>query len=196
MGYKPMGYSLFTGARCRGQPRYFISQVMDVTDRKQAEEDLLESEQKSKAMAEALPLAISASSDIDQKASYINPAFDRLFGYTIDEVPTAAQWWPVDVSSNLSLGRDRVIKNLANPDYMEIVLDGKKGFKCIFMSGYTAQVIAHHGILDAGIDFLQKPFSVQSLAEKVRDVLDGGNGSPKAIFSGSHHSTSRVDFTA
>ena len=48
----------------------------------------------------------------------------------------------------------------------------KPGFKCIFMSGYTANVIAHHGVLDEGIDFLQKPFSVKMLAEKVRGVLD------------------------
>ncbi|MGC8494170.1 MAG: PAS domain S-box protein [Syntrophobacteraceae bacterium] len=45
-------------------------------------------------------------------------------------------------------------------------------FKCIYMSGYTANVIAHHGVLDEGIEFLQKPFSVRTLTEKVRDVLD------------------------
>ncbi len=44
--------------------------------------------------------------------------------------------------------------------------------KSIFMSGYTANVIAHHGVLDEGIHFLQKPFSVKLLAEKVRGVLD------------------------
>jgi two-component system, cell cycle sensor histidine kinase and response regulator CckA len=41
------------------------------------------------------------------------------------------------------------------------------------MSGYTADVIANHGILDESINFLQKPFSVQTMLEKVRDVLDG-----------------------
>jgi PAS domain S-box-containing protein len=44
--------------------------------------------------------------------------------------------------------------------------------KCLFISGYTANVIAHHGVLDAGVSFIQKPFSVQVLAEKVRSVLD------------------------
>ncbi|MGD9971535.1 MAG: PAS domain S-box protein [Desulfatirhabdiaceae bacterium] len=43
----------------------------------------------------------------------------------------------------------------------------------LFMSGYTANVIAHHGVLDQGINFLQKPFSVKTLVEKVREVLDG-----------------------
>ena len=44
--------------------------------------------------------------------------------------------------------------------------------KRLFMSGYTAEVIAHHGVLDEGVQFIQKPFSVQSLAAKVREVLD------------------------
>lgn len=44
--------------------------------------------------------------------------------------------------------------------------------KQLFMSGYTANVIAHHGVLDEGIEFIQKPFSLSDLAAKVREVLD------------------------
>ena len=44
--------------------------------------------------------------------------------------------------------------------------------KRLFMSGYTADVIAHHGVLDEGVQFIQKPFSVQTLAARVRVVLD------------------------
>jgi two-component system cell cycle sensor histidine kinase/response regulator CckA len=40
------------------------------------------------------------------------------------------------------------------------------------MSGYTADVIAHHGVLDKGVHFIPKPFSVKFLAETVRAVLD------------------------
>ncbi|MBI5604423.1 MAG: PocR ligand-binding domain-containing protein [Deltaproteobacteria bacterium] len=46
------------------------------------------------------------------------------------------------------------------------------GLKRLFMSGYTANVIAHHGVLDEGIHFIQKPFSIQALAVKVREALD------------------------
>ena len=45
------------------------------------------------------------------------------------------------------------------------------GMKCLFMSGYTANVIAHHGVLDEGVHFIQKPFSRNELAGKVREVL-------------------------
>ncbi len=46
--------------------------------------------------------------------------------------------------------------------------------KCIYMSGYTADVIAHHGVLAEGINFIQKPFSSSNMATKVRNVLDKG----------------------
>jgi PAS domain S-box-containing protein len=42
----------------------------------------------------------------------------------------------------------------------------------LFMSGYTANVIAHRRVLDEGVNFIQKPFSMQDLAAKVREVLD------------------------
>ena len=44
--------------------------------------------------------------------------------------------------------------------------------KRLFMSGYTANVIAHQGVLDKGVHFIQKPFSINDLAAKVREVLD------------------------
>lgn len=44
--------------------------------------------------------------------------------------------------------------------------------KYLFMSGYTADLIAHHGVLDDGVHFIQKPFTTQTLAAKIREVLD------------------------
>jgi PAS domain S-box-containing protein len=44
--------------------------------------------------------------------------------------------------------------------------------KCLFMSGYTANVIAHRGILEDGVHFIQKPFSRDQLAEKVREAME------------------------
>jgi CheY-like chemotaxis protein len=43
--------------------------------------------------------------------------------------------------------------------------------KLIYMSGYTADVIAHHGVLDEGVHFLQKPFSTLELSVKIKKVL-------------------------
>jgi PAS domain S-box-containing protein len=46
------------------------------------------------------------------------------------------------------------------------------GIRLLFMSGYTANVIAHHGVLDDGVAFMQKPFLMADMTEKVREVLD------------------------
>ena len=48
--------------------------------------------------------------------------------------------------------------------------------RVLFMSGYTDDAIARHGVLERGIAFLQKPFTPQRLAEKVREVLDAAPG--------------------
>ncbi len=48
----------------------------------------------------------------------------------------------------------------------------RPNLKCLYMSGYTADVIAHHGIVDEGLNFIQKPFGADTLAAKVRQVLD------------------------
>ena len=45
------------------------------------------------------------------------------------------------------------------------------------MSGYTADVIAHRGVLEPGVQFLRKPFSLTKLASKVRKALDGAAAS-------------------
>jgi DNA-binding NtrC family response regulator len=45
------------------------------------------------------------------------------------------------------------------------------GLRSLFMSGYTADVIADHGVLERGTNFMQKPFSVDQLATKVRQAL-------------------------
>jgi CheY-like chemotaxis protein len=51
--------------------------------------------------------------------------------------------------------------------------------KVLYMSGYTDDVIVHHGVLDEGMAFIQKPFAADVLARKVREVLDDPGKRPE-----------------
>jgi PAS domain S-box-containing protein len=48
----------------------------------------------------------------------------------------------------------------------------RPGIKVLFMSGYTSNVIGHHGLLENGVHFVQKPFSLKGLARKVREAVE------------------------
>ena len=67
---------------------------------------------------------------------------------------------------------DVVMPGLNGKDLYLKVSKTHPGMKVLYMSGYTSNVIAHHGILEQGIQFIQKPFTVNGLAERVRQVLD------------------------
>lgn len=68
---------------------------------------------------------------------------------------------------------DVVMPEMNGRDLAKNILSLHPNLKRLFMSGYTANVIAHHGVLDEGVNFIQKPFSKQDLATKIREVLDG-----------------------
>ncbi len=68
---------------------------------------------------------------------------------------------------------DVVMPEMNGRDLAKNILSLYPNLKRLFMSGYTANVIAHHGVLDEGVNFIQKPFSKQDLAIKIREVLDG-----------------------
>ncbi|MBN2429162.1 MAG: hypothetical protein JXK94_12575 [Deltaproteobacteria bacterium] len=58
-------------------------------------------------------------------------------------------------------------------DLADRVLALKPTVRHLFMSGYTGSVLAHHGALWPGANFIQNPFSKGALAVKVRQILDG-----------------------
>jgi len=66
---------------------------------------------------------------------------------------------------------DVVMPEMNGRDLAEKIRQMKPGLKCLFVSGYTSDVIAHHNVLDDGIQFLQKPFSINELAAKVHQVI-------------------------
>ncbi|MCB2218601.1 MAG: PocR ligand-binding domain-containing protein [Desulfobulbaceae bacterium] len=67
---------------------------------------------------------------------------------------------------------DVIMPDMNGRDLANQILACHSGLDCLFMSGYTADVIADHGVLDEGVHFIQKPFTMQDLAVKVRAIFD------------------------
>jgi len=67
---------------------------------------------------------------------------------------------------------DVVMPGASGPDLVKQLVEVRPGLKVIYMSGYTNEAIVHHGVLDPGIGFLQKPFSYDALGRKLREALD------------------------
>ena len=93
------------------------------------------------------------------------------------ENPTQA----LDISKEHSAEIDLLITDVVMPDMngKELSNQLRKIYpkaKTLFMSGYTANVIAHRGVLDKGVEFIQKPFSSKDLSLKVHKVLSQKNG--------------------
>jgi PAS domain S-box-containing protein len=67
---------------------------------------------------------------------------------------------------------DVVMPKMSGRELVEKLGPTRPDMKVLFMSGYTDDTIVHHGVLGAGVAFLQKPITPDTLARKVREVLD------------------------
>ena len=97
------------------------------------------------------------------------------FGYTVLTAATpgeALRQAVIHAGKIQLLITDVVMPEMSGRDLEKQIGDITPGLKCLFISGYTADVIAHRGVLDEGVNFLSKPFSARDLATKVREVLD------------------------
>jgi two-component system cell cycle sensor histidine kinase/response regulator CckA len=68
---------------------------------------------------------------------------------------------------------DVIMPEMNGRDLSRHILGYYPNIKSMFMSGYTADIIAHHGVLDEGVHFIQKPFSMKDLGAKLREALEG-----------------------
>ena len=99
----------------------------------------------------------------------------ETFGYTVLASSTPRE--AMRIASEKSVEIDLLITDMVMPgmtgrDLRENLSPLFTELKCLFMSGYTGNVLTHQGILEEGINFIQKPFSKQEIAAKVREVLD------------------------
>jgi len=97
-------------------------------------------------MAETMPLAIYISSGLEQSCEYLNSTFVNLFGYTLEEVPTVAQWWPKaypDAAYRQSVADlwqqkvQKAIETQSDIEPMEAVVTCKDGSKKNILWGFV-----------------------------------------------------------
>jgi CheY-like chemotaxis protein len=98
----------------------------------------------------------------------------ELCGYTVIEAADGTEAIKLceDGCEFDLLVTDVVMPNIGGRELVRRLSEIIPSLRVIYLSGYTSNSIVHHGVLDEGTNFIQKPFTPEILAQKVRDVLD------------------------
>lgn len=99
---------------------------------------------------------------------------ERL-GYTVLAAATPSEAIRLDgeYSGQIHLlATDVIMPEMNGRELSARLMENRPEMKCLFMSGYTANIIANQGVLKEGVSFIQKPFSKNELATKVREALE------------------------
>jgi FixJ family two-component response regulator len=76
---------------------------------------------------------------------------------------------------------DVVMPSMSGRELVRKLMAKNQHLRVLYMSGYTDDIITHGGVLEAGLAFLQKPFTPAVLGKKVREALDAAVPVPKSI---------------
>ncbi len=110
----------------------------------------------------------------DDRVRHMSVDALRELGYTVVQASDAAQALEVlTVQPKISLlFTDVVMPDVNGRRLAEMAREKRPGLKVLFTTGYTRNAVVHNGVLDPGVAFLPKPFTVDQLSRKVREVLE------------------------
>jgi CheY-like chemotaxis protein len=96
-------------------------------------------------------------------------------GYQVLEAQSGAQALEIEASHQARIDlllTDVVLPGMSGREVAEAMVAIRPGLKVLYLSGYTDHVVIDRGVLVPGASFLEKPFSPELLARKIREVLD------------------------
>jgi PAS domain S-box-containing protein len=146
-------------------------------------------EQAASALVQPVPMEVQGGSEtvlLCEDAAAVRAVSRTIlerYGYLVLEAPSGQA--ALDLAAKRSGPIDLLVTDVVMPEMSgKQLADGFTALRpqshVLFMSGYTDDAIVRHGVLQAGIAYLQKPFSPEGLARKVREVLDARKGPDSA----------------
>jgi len=129
-------------------------------------------------VADALARGSETVLVVEDEAAVRHQAVQALEGYGYQVLTAGDGATALEVSRGYAgaidlLLTDMVMPHMSGVELAEELQSERPEMRVIYMSGYMPDTIVQHGVLEAGMVFLPKPFSVESLAHQVRVVLDG-----------------------
>jgi len=107
----------------------------------------------------------------------VNTRFLERMGYTVLPAPGPMEALEIAGRNGQEIDlllTDVVMPGMTGREVWETLHGERPNLKCLFVSGYTADIMADHGVMNEAVHFLQKPFTMKDLAAKVREVLGKG----------------------